>query len=366
MSFPAEIYDYSIFAAPISYCPIKQTTELCQKSKQDLILKEPSLWNSTNVNNPCAIYFCKRLQGYNETILHYSAHRYCIQCIDTQKEGLNISQNCTLLDKTYCNVCSSESTCIYYDKNFPLCYHHKENTFYIKDDATHIHLLKFNTLGYPISLLTFNLFLFLLILIFVILPSLKGCYLKIKYGSLSPLDLLLHIFQLQNITKMMILFGCISFIVGGFIDIFIYLFDGTQESVATSLSGYLSTFLIILGINSLIFHWIHLMKLMGSATISGNQSLRYILLYLVFLIIIFFFGAIAMISFILYRIIDKGRRILFIYFLSSVVTIIMIIGIILMISLMILSIRMLIILKKIKESNVFEVAIKLKVIFSIF
>lgn len=360
ISYPAEIRDYSVFMAPISNCPLKQTTELCKSAKEALIFQDPSHWNNTSITNPCSKYFCERMKGYNDSNLHYSAHRYCLQCVDTIKENLTLSKNCSLMDQVNCNVCSPDSTCIYYEKTLPLCYHYKENTFYARDDSTHIHLLKFWLIGSPVILFFINLVLIGLYLFFIIIPTLKSIIKFCRRKSEKMKEKIAFVFQLQNHTKIVLTLACVSLAFGSFLDILLYIFDGSQNFQFTSLFGYLTTFLIYLGVNALIFYWLHILGLMEAYERMGKESSKIIIGYIISLIISIIFAVFAVMAYLLFRVVDKSNRVIFIYFLSSILLLIALLCCIFIIVFSIMSIRMIIILSK-SEDNILEVALKLKV-----
>lgn len=358
-----EVYSYNAFSAPISVCPLKFSQELCQKAKLELQSHDSTFWNSTNISDPCRSYFCKESQRYNSSLLHFSAHRYCLNCIDTINENLTLAENCSNINYEICKQCSKESACIYYDQNFPLCYHYKTNTFLWKDDFTHLYLIPFLLNIYPFILVVVSLIMCLLYLFLIIIPTIIMLIKQLKGKDDSFFDKIKNVFNLQNQAKLTFFLSNLIFFVASFIDIISYYVDGSQFILFIALAAYIVAAVLIIGLISLIIYWTHLIKLMDDLNIYGSPSCRYITLYILALFSFGIMGLCCGLSFLLYRFVDKSKRGVWIHMLGGFVCFIIIVSLIILFALIILSIRILIILNKIKvdDSNILEVAIKQKV-----
>lgn len=357
-----ELFKYRVFSCPFSNVKdYNSTTELCQKAKKDLISFDPSLWNSS-FSNPCSKYFCEKEKGYNNSVLHYSAHRLCFQCHDSISENMKLEQNCSLIDKTCLNHCTKDSDCIYYDKDLTMCYNRDKNRFYYKDDLTHIHYLQF--LGsLPFILISSSGISFILTVFLIIIPNIIKTFYDLKIRGLKWTEKLQIIFSLQNQTFFLLLICSPIFFIGSIVDIFISSIDGATFVNAIAFAVFINAAILLLAIISLIINWIHLIRLMDLNNNQDSGYLKYLGLHVFTILIFFALGISLVLIYGLYLLVDEGRRKVWIYITGVVVLIIFLIISFIVIVLFVLSIMVLNNLSKAQSQNenIFDLAIKLKV-----
>lgn len=362
-----EINTYFTYVSPFSNIrDYSSSKELCSSIEKELFLYEKSLWNNTVILDPCNRYFCTRNQSYNNTYLHYGAQRYCTQCSLTKNQNFTAHENCTIFDKKICKDCTSESICIYYDYDFPLCYRPKDNKFYRRDDFVHLVMILMFYEGFPIMNIIIGLIYFIFYLFLLIIPNIYKSIRDVRGKNLLTFSEKFRIiFSLPNQTILIFTICSITLSIGGLVDAIIT--QSLYDVAAANALGFvllINGAITIIGIICLIIHWFYLIGLMDSAG-GGEQNRfsRYFILYvislLIFIFIIFWIG----LSYILYLYVDKARRVVWIYVLGGISILMFIICSILIIILFILSIKMLYVLSQTQSSNtnLFELAVKLKV-----
>lgn len=371
LTYPGEVFKYTTFISPFTRMKdLRETTDICKRAKDDLQSFEPTLWNST-LKNPCEIYFCQKEKVYNNSLLHYSAHRYCLQCLDTLAENFTLAKNCSHIDKTCLNHCSKDSDCIYYDKDLTLCYYKARNIFYAYDDQTHLYYSTFLYDASPILLLVIGFIIWIVSIFLIVIPNIYKVIYELKHTrGLSTLEKLRIIFSLPNQTFFLIFICPIVFFVTSSIDIIIKLisYDATYIN-ANAFGVYINAAVTILAVLSLIINWFYVVRLMDFNTNhEDDQYRKYFLLHIIFLVVFFLLAIFLVISYALYRAVDKGKRGVWIYFTGVAVAFIFVVIFIVMIVLFILTILVLINLSKSQSSNenILDLALKLKVSVFIF
>lgn len=361
--FP-DLFGYSTFISPVGNSKISTSTELCQKSERELKSFESSLWNNSFILNPCSQYFCKRTQGYNDTNLHYSAHRYCLQCINTISENLTLSQNCSLIDQNYCKDCTEKAKCIYHEKDFPLCYRPDWNKFYKNDDFTHMGLVFFYFNIFPFLSIGVSFILFLLFLIILIIPNVVYNIKEIKMNRMMTfLNKMNVLFNLPFQTMSLFWIATIVSLIASLIDILmVYAAIDLQPVNALGSALFINAGLMLVGLISLVIYWFYIVRLMDTSKSTGSFK-RYFALYIISMVTFFILGLSCALFYILYRFIDQTKRVIWIYFLGSSLFLIILICAVVILSLFIISIFILnnLIKTKNQSSNLLELALKLKV-----
>lgn len=355
-----EIFSYTVFTSPFSNQKnLNKTTELCQKASDDLKSFDPNLWNSTD--NPCRVYFCDKRQIHNNSFIHYSAHRYCLQC-SISNENFTFNESCPNIDKKCLNHCTKESDCIYYDKDLTLCYYRSKNIFYSYDDFTHLHYLQFLS-SPPIILAIIGVITWILMLFLMIIPNILKTYYDLKIKGLSFFEKLKIIFSFQNQTYFLLSLCPPIIIISSIIDIISSIIDDAVFLNAVAFGIYINAAILLLAIICLVINWFYVVKLMDFNPGQETNYMRYFFLQAVSIFVFITLGLTLVISYALYRIVDKGSRGTWIYITGSAVLFIIVVISIIVIALFILSILVLFNLSKVQSQNenVFELAIQLKV-----
>lgn len=361
-----ELRSYFIYLTPFSNLKDYNTSkELCSSAQKELFIYDSQLWNNSQVTDPCFRYFCQRNSSYNITQLHFSAQRYCSQCSLTENQNFSASTNCSIFYKDSCNDCSSEALCIYYDKDFPLCYRPKDNKFYRRDDFTHLGLVMMYYEGFPIinmivGAILFVLYVFLLIIPNVIFKSIQDMDQK------TALEKFKIIFSFPNQTIGIFTLMTLMMIVGGSLDIFVSyaLYDASSVN-GTGIVYSINGALMIAGIICLIIYWFFLIKLMDFQANASEEhnSIKYLILYIVSFAVFLFITFWIALTHSLYIFYDHALRIVWIYVFSAFGILVWVVFTVIIIILFILSLKMMIILSKVQDAktNFIEIALKLRV-----
>jgi hypothetical protein len=188
--FPSELFSYKIFVAPVtSFQTINDAIDLCQG------LEEVSLTS-------CEKYFCNSesepfhfKQSKNtsllfssrasHSIMHTKIERYCTICNQSFDQNFTFSQcvtNQSLGELCYFNACPGGSVCVpmnffeftpsrLFETPFPICYDFVDNTFYAHPDFTHKVLYWCYYRWIPLIALIFQIIVFILITITILLPE---------------------------------------------------------------------------------------------------------------------------------------------------------------------------------------------------
>lgn len=363
ITFEGELHRYKTFISP--FFPLSHTfkaTELCKDIEMKLKNFEPNLWNNSWINNPCHRYFCGENEAYNDTILHYGAHRYCIQCRATFNENFQ-DKNCSKYDKSHCTgQCTEDSSCIYFNKDFPLCYHWKSNQFYRTDDFTHLILLYFYYYISPLLYLVISFLYGMGCLILLILPQINHTIERIREReSMGCCDMLREIFSLKNQSVVFFsITNCITFI-AAILDV-IGPYTGFHLN-ALGFSIFINYALIFLGLNSVLILWIHVCQI--DIYTDDRLSKMNICAYFVVLILAFIFGFTGVLLYFNYGWVDNGKRSVWNILLGSFSLFLGFLGGILILILIVVSFRMYFKFSSIRTSTgIFEIgksAFQLKV-----
>eukprot|EP01080_Neovahlkampfia_damariscottae_P005283 gene5283-8901_t len=151
---PGELFGYSIYVTPVT--EQKDTLgslDLCSTFN----FLDKNFWNNSKIENPCEQYFCGEFSpiylnmSMNSSLSlkirqisserHYSLQRYCTLCEKPNKEIFLPTKKCKFFRMN--QYCSTESTCVYYKPELPLCYFWNDNIFYFSDDFTHKYIYWF-------------------------------------------------------------------------------------------------------------------------------------------------------------------------------------------------------------------------------
>lgn len=360
-----EIGSYEIYFTPFSNLKdYSSSKELCESVQIELALYDKNLWNNSQVIDPCFRYFCQRNASYQNSLLHYGAQRLCTQCSLTENQNFSASTTCRLFYKDSCDDCSPQSTCIYYDYDFPLCYRSKENRFYRMDDFTHLTLLPMYYEGFPIiNLITGILFLISYVFLLVIPNIIYKYYESREKSSLEKMKIL---FSLPNQTIIIFTFTSILSILGGVADLFATYFLYDIPSInATGFIYSINGNLMIAGIICLIIYWFFLIKIMDfESSISDEyNSIKYVISYALALCTVIIISFLTILTHSLYIFYDQALRKTWIYVFSAVGILQTILYGFIIIVLFILSVKMLFTLSKNEDtkSNFLEIALKLRV-----
>jgi hypothetical protein len=235
--FDAEMYNYYVFVAPTSFI-ISQSgiIDLCSIRDEVKVL-QPNLWNDTQITNQCERYFCSATKphflalNHNESIpmkervdaysTHLSILRLCTLC------ETNFTQNfeqirlnttmCPWFDSTCEDYCTPRSTCIYYRREYHLCYLPSRDLFFAKDDFTHEYLFWiYYSIG-PYFFVLFSGVFLILDLIFLVIPQTLFFikYLRSNRPCKSKLRVL---FNLKNFVRIIVVLFHLTTFIATFID----------------------------------------------------------------------------------------------------------------------------------------------------
>lgn len=269
-----KVYQFNTSYTPAQ--PINKDTtilNLCTSFKNYVLNSDPKIWNNSHVKNPCERYFCGvnsstfLIQSKNASLLstqrdralnaHYFLHTYCLLCNETfsQKFEENLkTQNCSGFDRSYCgNRCGGNSTCIYKDPSFNLCYVWDQDIFVHETNPTHFYLvpfyIKWMSIIYLILTLISSIFYFFAITIPDIYSlSSKMCDPNLQlYHNNVHLKRLKYIFSIENIIKTLIWINLIQTIVLCLLDSVDVIYNGRFRNVAlvASLGFLLITFSLL-------------------------------------------------------------------------------------------------------------------------
>jgi hypothetical protein len=325
--FKPDLYTYSIWVSPIyTVNSLSDTVELCSKGKDQISKVIPELFNSSSVVDYCQQYLCSietplflrlsqnnsfsekfRISAHN---LHVSVNRICLQCDLTYNQNFT-NTSCPWVMKNYCNHCSPDSTCIYFEKELGLCYDYSTGHFYQYDDFTHKVLFWIFMYVSPICFLIISVFQLVFTILFLVIPEIFFIVTNFKENRAlyTWKDKVRLIFSLSNQIKFIIVVMLLIGIVTIIIDLIVpWLF--VKVFLVPVLYSIL--YFIFILITILWFHIVQEMEAYSTKPLATISKVLYvfsfIILFAIDLIVIFFYMS--------YAYIDSYDRKFFIYFLG--------------------------------------------------
>lgn len=252
--------------------------DICRDLEVDLETLPLEIWNKTSTN-PCETYFCSGGPISNNSDIHIGLHRYCTQCVATIAQNFTFTlskRNCSAFERDYCKgFCLETSTCIYYKKNQPLCYHWDIDYYYGRDDYLHMHLAYFTTVTRLYILLPICTIIYLFTLFSFIVPELVYCVKFIRANAITKCsERFKVIFGLRSQIRIYAFIMTFSWIWANLFDIIIYntSTDPRLSNLFSALIITLQVGLIFLCFTSIITLWSHIVDIVDSGDPSAPLS----------------------------------------------------------------------------------------------
>lgn len=274
-----EFFSVDIIQAPKPY-PIssKGSIDLCDDTRKKLMEEQPELWNNSAIVNPCRQYFCGTSPSKwypengtyvqienidymldNTDVFHTQVQQYCTKCHDSFAERFDLviedetrNTACKWYKKDLCkDWCPDNTPCFFFSSRTSMCYS-SDNIYMTKTDGFHYYFLRLRLWGLAYIYFVANSILFVLNIIFVIVPELFFLK-KVLQSHATTWGKVKTVFQLRNQTIFIEFISNLMYIIAAIIDI-----ANFQVSNATSIVLFIHMAGLIYSWSLLVILWTHI------------------------------------------------------------------------------------------------------------